>query len=76
MIVEKSFQTESGILNYAEGPESGPPLVLLHGITSNWKLFMRLLPTLSQRWHIYAPDFRGKDEQGHRQGKGADVGVV
>ena len=59
MFEEKIFQTESGTLNYAEGPESGPPLVLLHGITANWNSFVPLLGTLSQRWHIYAPDFRG-----------------
>ncbi|NKB72184.1 MAG: alpha/beta fold hydrolase [Candidatus Latescibacteria bacterium] len=59
MIVEKSFQTESGTLNYAEGSNSGPPLVLLHGITADWNSFMPLFATLSQRWHIYAPDFRG-----------------
>jgi hypothetical protein len=51
MFVEKTFQTESGTLNYAEGPNSGPPLVLIHGITSNWTQFIPLMATLSQRWH-------------------------
>ncbi len=69
MLAEKTFQTNSGILNYAEGPNSGPPLVLLHGITGNWTHFMPLMATLSQRWHIYAPDFRGHGKSSHIPGQ-------
>ena len=69
MLVEKTFETDSGTLNYAEGPDSGPPLILLHGITANWTTFMPLAATLSQRWHIYALDFRGHGKSSRVSGQ-------
>lgn len=47
------------LLNYAEGPPHGPPLVLLHGLGRRWQVFLPLIPALSLRWHIFAPDLRG-----------------
>lgn len=46
-------------LNYAEGPPDGRPLVLLHGLGRRWQVFLPLIPALSLRWHIFAPDLRG-----------------
>ena len=37
MLVEKRFDTGEVVLNYAEGPDNGPPAILLHGFTSNWQ---------------------------------------
>lgn len=59
MLIEKSFTTGPVTLNYAEGPSSGPPLVLLHGVMTRWQAFLPLIPALSMRWHIYALDSRG-----------------
>jgi pimeloyl-ACP methyl ester carboxylesterase len=59
MLVEKLFDTGEVKLNYAEGPENGPPLVLLHGWTDRWHDFLPIIPTLILRWKIYALDFRG-----------------
>lgn len=59
MLKERSFDTGEATLNYAEGPDSGPPLVMLHGLTDRWQFFLPIIPQLSQRWHIYAVDFRG-----------------
>ena len=59
MITEKTFNTEEVAINYAEGPDSGPPLVLLHGTANRWQAFQPIIPALSTRRHIYAPDFRG-----------------
>jgi len=56
-------------INYAEGPASGPPLLLLHGIISRWQYFLPLIPGLSVRWHIYAPDFRGHGKSGRVEKK-------
>jgi pimeloyl-ACP methyl ester carboxylesterase len=46
-------------LHYLEAG-SGPPLVLVHGLassaTQDWG---RLVPTLSRRFHVYAPDLPG-----------------
>lgn len=53
---ERSFHTGSVTLNFAEGPPSGPPLVLLHGINNRWQAFLPLMPALATRWHIYALD--------------------
>ncbi len=46
-------------LNYGEIQNGGAPLVLLHGGSSRWQSFRRIMPPLAEHWHIYAPDFRG-----------------
>ena len=58
-ITEREFDTGELRLNYAEGPPNGPPLVLLHGLGRRWQVFLPIIPALSMRWHIFAPDFRG-----------------
>lgn len=65
---EHRFDTGTIEINYAEGPDNGPPLVLLHGLAARWQLFMPLIPALSQEWHIYAPDFRGHGTSGRQEG--------
>lgn len=69
MLKEQEFATGEVALNYAEGPPSGSPLVLLHGFTRRWQDFLPLLPVLSLRWHIYAPDFRGHGRSGRVPGR-------
>ena len=58
-IPERTFDTGEVVLNYAEGPPNGLPLVLLHGLGRRWQVFLPLIPSLSVRWHIFAPDLRG-----------------
>lgn len=58
-ITEHTFNTGEVALNYAEGPPNGPPIVLLHGLGRRWQVFLPLIPSLSVRWHIFAPDLRG-----------------
>lgn len=58
-IIEKTLDVAGVRLNYAEGPATGPPLVLLHGLGRRWQVFMPLIPALALRWQIFAPDFRG-----------------
>jgi pimeloyl-ACP methyl ester carboxylesterase len=60
MLKEKKFKINGISLNYAEGPLSGPPLVLLHGIPGRWQEFLPIIPYLITQWHIYALDFRGQ----------------
>jgi pimeloyl-ACP methyl ester carboxylesterase len=69
MLVEKTFDTGAVTLNYAEGPASGPPLLLLHGFTGRWPGFLPLIPLLSVRWHIFAPDYRGHGKSGRVPGR-------
>src|SRR5690606_16009969 len=42
--------------NYAEGPDNGPPLLLIHGQMTSWKSDHRVLPALSRGSHASAVD--------------------
>jgi pimeloyl-ACP methyl ester carboxylesterase len=61
---EATFDTGKVVLNYAEGPVSGPPLVMLHGGTGRWQLYFEMLAELTKRYHVYAPDLRGHGKSG------------
>jgi pimeloyl-ACP methyl ester carboxylesterase len=69
MIKEKKINIGSVALNCVEGPPSGPPLILLHGIPSRWQEFMPLLPVLTLQHHVFALDFRGYGESGRTPGQ-------
>ena len=62
---EQLFDTGQVKLNYAETPDNGPPLVLVHGLGRRWQVFLPLIPGLAPRWHIYAPDLRGHGKSTH-----------
>jgi pimeloyl-ACP methyl ester carboxylesterase len=64
-LVERSFDNGEVRLNYADGPDNGPPLVLLHGLGRRWQVFLPLITALSLRWHIFAPDLRGHGKSSH-----------
>src|SRR3954470_12651122 len=51
-------------LHYMEGPAAGPPLLLLHGVTRNWRDWEPLLPELMREWHVFALDHRGHGQSG------------
>ncbi|HWR13681.1 MAG TPA: alpha/beta hydrolase [Terriglobales bacterium] len=68
MLKEKSFQTGAVTLNYMEGPDAGPPLLLLHGITQRWQEFVQVIPSLTQSYHLFAMDFRGHGRSGRAKG--------
>src|SRR5512140_1646619 len=59
MLTEKSFNTGSLTINYAEGPTNGEPLVLLHGGTTRWQELNPLISELENNWHVFACDLRG-----------------
>ena len=61
---EATFDTGKVVLNYAEGPEMGPPLVMLHGGAGRWQLYSGMLTELAERCHVYAPDLRGHGNSG------------
>ena len=69
MLKERSFNTGTTEINFAEGPHSGPPLVLLHGLPGRWQEFLPIMPTLSLQWHTYALDFRGQGKSGRVPGQ-------
>jgi pimeloyl-ACP methyl ester carboxylesterase len=62
---EKTFRAPGVSIHYAEGPQNGPPLILLHGLARDWKAFSVLLPELSSRFHVFVLDLRGHGESGH-----------
>jgi len=68
-IPEQSFDTGVVTLNYAEGPATGSPLVLLHGGNGRWQYFEAVLPELSEQWHLYIPDLRGQGKSGRTPGR-------
>ncbi len=68
MIIEKSFDTGEVVLNYAEGPDNGPPMLLIHGFQQRWNLFQPIIPKLSKNYHIFAIDLRGHGKSGRVKG--------
>jgi pimeloyl-ACP methyl ester carboxylesterase len=67
---EYSFNAGPVTLNYAEGPDTGPPLVLLHGGSARWQAFASIIPELATRWHLYGPDLRGHGHSGRAAADG------
>jgi pimeloyl-ACP methyl ester carboxylesterase len=41
------------------GPKNAPTLVLLHGFPSSSHMFRELIPRLSDKYHVVAPDYPG-----------------
>ena len=68
LLAEHTFDTGTVAINYAEGPPSGRPLVLLHGGAGSWRSFLTVIPELVPKWHVYAPDFRGHGRSGRVPG--------
>ena len=66
-LCERSFDTGEVVLNYAEGPDNGPPFVLLHGGSGRWQYGEKFLDLVKSRWHVFAPDFRGHGKSGRGQ---------
>jgi pimeloyl-ACP methyl ester carboxylesterase len=64
MLTERLFDTGTVMLNVAEGPDNGPPLVLLHGGSGRWQACEPLVSDLADRWHVIAPDLRGHGKSG------------
>jgi len=59
VFTEKTFDTGTIKINYAEGPSNGAPLVFLHGATARWQSYTSIFDKLEKDWHIYACDKRG-----------------
>lgn len=64
MLIEQTFNANGVIINFAMGEVSGPPLLLLHGITERWQTFSLLIPHLASRWQVFAVDLRGHGKSG------------
>ena len=62
---DRTFPSNEVRVHYLEGPQNGPPLVLLHGLVRDWQSFSILLPELSSRFHVFAVDLRGHGGSSH-----------
>ena len=59
MVSTHTLDTGELIISYAEGPDTGPPLLMLHGLLGRWQDFEPLIPSLTDHWHVFACDLRG-----------------
>lgn len=57
--VERQVEINESTVNYAEGPNNGPPLVLIHGQGTSWRSYQRVLPALARDFHVFAVDVYG-----------------
>lgn len=68
-IVERDAIVNGVRIHYAEGPKRGPPLVLVPGQSMPWQSYQKVIPALSQRFHVFAVDVRGHGKSEHTPGK-------
>ena len=69
--LEESFIKTNGIQLHTmmAGPQSGPPVILLHGFPENWRCWIRQLPALVQSGcRVIIPDQRGYNLSDKPQG--------
>lgn len=63
---EKQYSLPNGaVIHYAEGPNNGPALLLIHGQGMSWKDYDTVLPELSTHFHIFAVDVFGQGKSSH-----------
>lgn len=73
---EKQVTLDDGtVLNYAEGPNNGPALLLIHGQSMEWEDYSRVLPGLAEYYHVYAIDCHGHGESSHDSSKYTGVSM-
>ena len=58
-IFEKNAQVGDVNINYVEGPDNGPGLLLLHAQLLDWYTYSSVLPELSTKFHVFAVDYPG-----------------
>ena len=61
----RTAQIDGVDLFYREaGPTDGPVVLLLHGFPTSSHMFRNLIPQLSDRYHVIAPDYPGFGQSG------------
>ena len=58
-LTESRLESDGRHINYAEGPDAGPPLLLIHGISGRWQDWDSVSEAFAQDWKVYAVDLRG-----------------
>lgn len=67
-ITESTFHAGRIAINYGEAVGTGPAIVMLHGMTGDWRGFRDLMNRLAGGWHSYACDLRGHGKSGRDEG--------
>ena len=62
---EKDARVAGQTIHYAEGPDNGPALLLIHGQLMDWASFYPVLPDLAKSFHVYAVDVYGHGGSSH-----------
>ncbi len=68
MLTEHTFHAEQLPISYGKGPNNGPPIVLLHGITGHRQSWDNVVPAFARRGQVFALDFRGHGKSGRAKG--------
>ncbi|MBO4365886.1 MAG: alpha/beta hydrolase [Eggerthellaceae bacterium] len=63
--VEKQATIDGATINYGEGPDNGPALLLIHGQGMEWEDYASVLPDLASRYHVFAIDCYGHGASEH-----------
>jgi len=58
-IAEHDVDAGSLDIHYAELPADRPPMLLLHGIGMDWRVWQAVARRLSPHFHLFMPDLRG-----------------
>ena len=66
---DRRVQVSELELHYVEGPDAGPPIVFMHGITARWQAWASVIPAFLEAWHVFAVDLRGSGESGWTPGE-------
>lgn len=67
--VEKDYKiSDNEVIHYAEGPDNGPPLIMIHGQGMTWSDYSKVLPELSKSFKVYSLDCFGHGESTHDRG--------
>ena len=64
----KKFAASAIEVNFAEGPDNGPPMVLIHGLGGRWTSWEPVIDKFAEHWHVYAIDLRGHGDSGRVPG--------
>src|SRR5699024_5653975 len=63
--VERTAWVAGAAPHEADGPDNGPPLLLIHGQMVDWTTYLRTLPELSQHFHVFVVDCYGHGRSDH-----------
>jgi pimeloyl-ACP methyl ester carboxylesterase len=64
LLTEQLVDVGALALNVASGPQAGPPLLLLHGGSADWRVWVPVADALVEEWHVIAVDLRGHGRSG------------